>query len=117
MKWLALHIDTSPAGLEPVSSALGDLGIEGLVIEDEGDFRDFLEHNRQYWDYVDEELDRAMAGKCRVTFYVEDSDQGFATVAAARIAMAELKKAHPEYAPLLMTLDGLEDADWKRRYP
>ena len=116
MKWLALHIDTSPAGLEPVSSALGDLGIEGLVIEDEGAFRDFLEHNRQYWDYVDEELDRAMAGKCRVTFYVEDSDQGFATVAAARIAMAELKKAHPEYAPLLMTMDGLEDADWENNW-
>ena len=116
MKWLALHIDTSPAGLEPVSSALGDLGIEGLVIEDEGDFRDFLEHNRQYWDYVDEDLDRAMAGKCRVTFYVEDSDQGFATVAAARIAMAELKKAHPEYAPLLMTMDGLEDADWENNW-
>ena len=116
MKWLAIHIDTSPAGLEPVSSALGDLGIEGLVIEDEGDFRDFLEHNRQYWDYVDEELDRAMAGKCRVTFYVEDSDQGFATVAAARIAMAELKKAHPEYAPLLMTMDGLEDADWENNW-
>ena len=116
MKWLALHIDTSPAGLEPVSSAPGDLGIEGLVIEDEGDFRDFLEHNRQYWDYVDEELDRAMAGKCRVTFYVEDSDQGFATVAAARIAMAELKKAHPEYAPLLMTMDGLEDADWENNW-
>lgn len=76
MKWLAIHIDTSPAGLEPVSSMLEDLGIEGLVIEDEGDFRDFLEHNRQYWDYVDEELDRSMAGKCRVTFYVEDGRPG-----------------------------------------
>ena len=116
MKWLALHIDTSPAGLEPVSAMLEDLGIEGLVIEDEGDFRDFLEHNRQYWDYVDEELDRSMAGKCRVTFYVEDGDQGFTTVAAARIAMADLKKAHPEYAPLIMTIDGIEDADWENNW-
>ena len=116
MKWLAIHIDTSPAGLEPVSSMLEDLGIEGLVIEDEGDFRDFLEHNRQYWDYVDEELDRSMAGKCRVTFYVEDGDQGFTTVAAARIAMADLKKAHPEYAPLIMTIDGIEDADWENNW-
>ena len=71
MKWLALHIDTSPAGLDAVSDLLGDLGIEGLVIEDEGDFRQFLENNRQYWDYVDEELDQSMAGKCRVTFYLE----------------------------------------------
>ena len=116
MKWLAIHIDTSPAGLEPVSSMLEDLGIEGLVIEDEGDFRDFLEHNRQYWDYVDEELDRSMAGKCRVTFYVEDGDQGFTTVAAARIAMADLKKAHSEYAPLIMTIDGIEDADWENNW-
>ena len=116
MKWLAIHIDTSPAGLEPVSAMLEDLGIEGLVIEDEGDFRDFLEHNRQYWDYVDEELDRSMAGKCRVTFYVEDGDQGFTTVAAARIAMADLKKAHPEYAPLIMTIDGIEDADWENNW-
>ena len=116
MKWLAIHIDTSPAGLEPVSAMLEDLGIQGLVIEDEGDFRDFLEHNRQYWDYVDEELDRSMAGKCRVTFYVEDGDQGFTTVAAARIAMADLKKAHPEYAPLIMTIDGIEDADWENNW-
>ena len=116
MKWLAIHIDTAPAGLEPVSAMLEDLGIEGLVIEDEGDFRDFLEHNRQYWDYVDEELDKSMAGKCRVTFYVEDSGQGFTTVAAARIAMAELKQQHPEYAPLIMTMDGLEDADWENNW-
>ena len=40
MKWLELHIDTTPAGLEPVSDMLRDLGIEGLVIEDEGDFRE-----------------------------------------------------------------------------
>ena len=116
MKWLALHIDTSPAGLEPVSAMLEDLGIEGLVIEDEGDFRDFLEHNRQYWDYVDEELDQSMTGKCRITFYVEESDQGFTTVAAVRIAMAVLKKEHPEYAPLLMTMDGIEDADWENNW-
>ena len=43
MKWLALHIDTSPAGLEPVETMLSSLGIDGLVIEDEADFRRFLE--------------------------------------------------------------------------
>ena len=116
MKWLALHIDTSPAGLEPVEAMLSSLGIDGLVIEDETDFRQFLEQNKQYWDYVDEELDRSMTGKCRVTFYVEESGQGFALVAAVRIAMAELKKAHPDYAPLLLTMDGLEDADWENNW-
>ena len=88
MKWFELHIDTTPAGLDSVSDMLGDLGIEGLVIEDEGDFRQFLESNRQYWDYVDEELDQSMTGKCRITFYLEQNDEGVAKIAAVRIAMA-----------------------------
>ncbi len=116
MKWLALHIDTSPAGLEPVETLLSSLGIDGLVIEDEADFRRFLEQNQQYWDYVDEDLDRSMTGKCRVTFYVEEGEAGFGTVAAVRIALAQLKAAHPEYAPLIMSMDGLEDADWENNW-
>ncbi|MBD5162236.1 MAG: 50S ribosomal protein L11 methyltransferase [Oscillibacter sp.] len=116
MKWLALHIDTSPAGLEPVEAALSALGIDGLVIEDETDFRRFLEQNTQYWDYVDEALDRSMTGKCRITFYAEENEAGFGQVAAARIALARLKEAHPEYAPLLMTMDGIEDADWENNW-
>ena len=116
MKWLALHIDTSPAGLEPVENLLSALGIDSLVIEDEGDFRRFLEQNQQYWDYVDEKLDHSMAGKCRITFYAEENPEGFAQVAAARIALAELKRDHPDYAPLLMSVDGLEDADWENNW-
>ena len=116
MKWLALHIDTSPAGLEPVEAALSALGIDSLVIEDEADFRRFLEQERQYWDYVDEDLDRSMTGKCRVTFYAEENEAGFTLVAAARIALAKLKEAHPEYAPLIMTIDGVEDADWENNW-
>lgn len=116
MKWLALHIDTVPQGLEPLETMLSSLGIDGLVIEDETDFRRFLEQNKQYWDYVDEELDRSMTGKCRVTFYVEDTEAGFGQVAAVRIALAQLKEDHPEYAPLLMTVDGIEDADWENNW-
>ena len=116
MKWFSLHIDTCPAGVERVSAMLGDLGIDGLVIEDEGDFRRFLEQNRQYWDYVDEELDRSMAGKCRLTFYLEQNEEGLGKIAAVRIAMAELKDRHPEYAPLLLTMEGVEDADWENNW-
>lgn len=41
MKWLELHIDTARAGLEPVSELLREQGVEGLVIDDEADFKDF----------------------------------------------------------------------------
>lgn len=36
MKWLELKLDTSPAGLDPVSQLLEEQGITGLVIDDEG---------------------------------------------------------------------------------
>ena len=114
--WLALHIDTVPIGLEPVELMLSNLGIDSFMVEDEGEFRDFLEQNQQYWDYVDESLDKAMTGKCRVTFYVENDGKGLNTMAAVRIALAALKRDHPEYAPLIMTVDGLEEADWANNW-
>ena len=116
MQWIEVSVPTRSDEIDDVCAQLAELGAGGMVVEDETDFQQFLEQNHQYWDYVDEELDRSMAGKCRVTFYVEDGDQGFTTVAAARIAMADLKKAHPEYAPLIMTIDGIEDADWENNW-
>ena len=116
MKWLELHVDTTPAGLEPVSELLREQGIEGLVIEDEGEFRDFLENNRQYWDYVDESLTREMAGKSRITFYLEDSPAGFTALAAVRIALSAAKPAHPEYGSLILSMENVEDADWENNW-
>ena len=116
MKWLELHIDTTPAGLEPVSDLLRDQGIEGLVIEDEGDFHSFLEQNRQYWDYVDEGLEQSMAGKCRITFYLEDSEAGYRTLAMTRIALQPFKEAHPAFGSLILTMENVEDADWENNW-
>ena len=57
MEWLELHIDTNHAGLEPLEIFLSANGVDGVVIDDEQDFQNFLENNHQYWDYVDEDLD------------------------------------------------------------
>ncbi len=116
MNWLELKIDTAPAGLDAVTELLEDLGVTGLVIDDEGDFHDFLEHNRQYWDYVDEELLAQKRGVSRVTFYASDDDEGYGLVARVRVALATLKAEHPEYAPLLMTMNRVADADWENNW-
>ena len=100
MKWLELKIDAAPAGLEPVSALLEDLGITGLVIDDEGDFQDFLEHNHAYWDYVDDQLMQEKKGLCRITFYLEDSPDGYNTLAQVRMALSRVKQEHPEYGRL-----------------
>ena len=116
MQWLELKIDTTPAGLTPVSDLVEGLGITGLVIEDEGDFHDFLEHNHQYWDYVDEELMEAKRGICRITFYVSADNEGMDTVAKVRVALSELKKRRSDCGSLLMTMAQVDDADWENNW-
>ena len=116
MKWLELHIDTNHAGLDAVEILLSSLGIDGLVIDDEAEFQDFLENNRQYWDYVDEELEQSMRGKSRVTFYLPADETGFSKMAEVRIALAKLKQERDDCGSLLMTLEDLEDADWENNW-
>lgn len=116
MDWLELHIDTSAAGIDAVSSLLEQQGVEGLIIDDEQDFHDFLEHNHQYWDYVDEDLLAQKRGNSRISFYLAPDDEGINTVANVRIALAALKEQHPEYAPLIMTVDNVSDSDWENNW-
>ena len=116
MKWLELHVDTTPDGIEPVSDLLADYGVEGLIIDEEGDFKSFLENNRQYWDYVDEELLAEKRGKCRVTFYLPEDEGGWSAVAQIRIALSAFKKQHPEYAPLILSMENVADEDWENNW-
>ena len=116
MDWLELHIDTVHAGLDAVETLLSSLGIDGVVIDDETEFQDFLENNHQYWDYVDEELEKQMQGKSRVTFYLEAGEEGFAKMGEVRMALEELKRQRSDCGTLLMTLENLEEADWENNW-
>ena len=75
-KWLEIAINTTPDRLDEVIAKLTAAGMAGLVIEDEAEFQQFLEQNRQYWDYVDQELLDRMKGVTRVKFYVTDDADG-----------------------------------------
>ena len=116
MDWLELKIDTSHAGLDAVTELLEQQGVTGVMIDDEADFQSFLENNRQYWDYVDDDLLAQKKGVSRVTFYLERNDEAYGIVAAVRMAMSELKKDHPEYAPLLLTMEDVADEDWESNW-
>lgn len=116
MDWLELKIDTSHAGLDAVTDMLEQQGITGVMIDDEADFQSFLENNRQYWDYVDDDLLAQKKGVSRVTFYLERNEDAYGTVAAVRMAMSALKKDHPEYAPLLLTMADVADEDWENNW-
>ena len=116
MNWLELHIETNHAGLEPVETMLSALGIDGVVIDDETEFQDFLENNHQYWDYVDEGLEKKMQGVSRVTFYLAADEEGFAKMGEVRIALQSLKESRSDCGSLLLTLENLQDADWENNW-
>ena len=76
IKWLEVAVNTTPDRLDQVCAKLAAAGMDSLVIEDEQEFLSFLEQNRQYWDYVDQELLDRMKGVTRVKFYVTDDEDG-----------------------------------------
>ena len=76
--WLEVTVDTTEPQLDDLCAKLTMNGATGLAIEDENDFKTFLEQNRQYWDYVDDELLERMKGAARVKFYVTDDADGMA---------------------------------------
>ena len=101
IKWLEVAVNTTPEKLDEVCAKLTAAGMDALVIEDEGDFLNFLEQNRQYWDYVDQELLDRMKGVTRVKFYVTDDDTGRAQLEAYTRGLGW------EY-----TVTSLTDNDW-----
>ena len=116
MRWLEVHIDTNHAGLDTVQAMLSGLDVDGVMIEDEEEFQDFLENNHDYWDYVDEDLERHMAGRSRITFYLEAQEAGFAKLGEVRVALEGLKRERRDLGTLLMTLEDVEDADWENNW-
>ena len=116
MKWLELHIDTTHGGLDTVVALLSALDIDGVVIDDETEFQDFLENNHQYWDYVDEDLEKEMQGKSRITFYLPEDETGFAKLGEVRIALQKLKEERSDCGTLLMTMDDLQESDWENNW-
>ena len=81
--WLEVTVETTDAQMEDLAARLTMNGAEGLVLENETDFRTFLEQNRQYWDYVDDALLERMRGVARIKFYVTDDEAGKALMAQA----------------------------------
>ena len=71
MDYLEVTIQTASAGIETVASALTASGFDSLVVEDQAEYETFLEDNRAYWDYIDEEFQAELQGLSRIKLYLE----------------------------------------------
>lgn len=103
MNYIEISIETPESELDARCDELCALGCSGVIIENENDFKDFLENNRQYWDYVDDELRRSYTGVSRLKCYITDDDEGAALLTLIR----------QRYA---VTTRPVADSDWENNW-
>jgi len=118
MDWLQVSIYTSPEGIEPLCGRLYNLGITGVEIQDKDDFEDFLENNKQYWDYVDEDLREKMSGETRVKIYVSDNETGHNQLSAVRDDLVSFKSLDSDnlFGSLRVEIDTMHEEDWENNW-
>jgi len=106
MAWLEITVETEAGRIEQAAAALTAQGFSELVIEDQQEFEEFLEGNRDYWDYIDEELKEKLQGLSRIKLYLEDTDEkGLKKLTAAA-----------EKLGLPMSVAALPETDWEESW-
>ena len=75
MAWLEITVHTTGTDPDRAVAALTAAGFSDLVIEDQEEFETFLDQNRAYWDYIDEDLQEKLQGLSHIKLYLEDGDQ------------------------------------------
>ena len=121
MQYLEITIQTTSRGIDAVASALTAGGFSDLVLEDQAEFESFLDENRNYWDYIDEELQQQLEGLSQIKLYLEDTDTaGFARLEKLLEDLRQKNKKE-KYGSLEMTAVPLQEVDWeeswKENYP
>ena len=111
MAWLEITIDTVSKKINTVVTNLTAKGFADLVIEDQEEFETFLEENRAYWDYIDEDLQEKLQGLSHIKLYLEDTDT--AGLQRLEAVVSQLGLAM-KTAPLAET--NWEES-WKDNYP
>ena len=104
MRYIEVTVNTPGAEIDARCQEMANMGAGGFVIENEEDFKDFLEQNHQYWDYVDDELENQFAGVSRIKCYLTDDEDG----------LAVLRRINAAYDDV--TTSYVEDSDWENNW-
>ena len=104
MRYWECVLDTAAEEIDTRCEELASLGVGGFVIENEEDFREFLENNRQYWDYVDQALEDQFSGISRLKFYLSDDEEGLSV-------LRQIRSLYPA-----VSVSAVEDSDWENNW-
>jgi len=106
MAWLEITIDTDSKRIGSVATRLTAQGFSELVIEDQEEFESFLDENRAYWDYIDEDFQQKLQGLSHIKLYLEDDDTA---------SLSRLEKTLQEMN-LSMTVKALPETNWEESW-
>ena len=106
MAWLEITIDTVSKKIDAVVTSLTAAGFADLVIEDQEEFETFLEQNREYWDYIDEEFQEKLQGLSHIKIYLEDTD----TASLQRL------EDRVKLLGLTMRVEPMAEVDWEESW-
>ena len=118
MQWIEVCIKTTSQAIELVGERLTMLGFDSFIMDDQDEFHEFLENNKQYWDYVDEGLEKQMQGLSQIRLYLEDSPAAPETISYLKDQLRLLPQQYPtiEFGTLDVTLDHVKDEDWENNW-
>ncbi|MBR6377832.1 MAG: 50S ribosomal protein L11 methyltransferase [Oscillospiraceae bacterium] len=118
MEWLELTIDSASRGIDLLETALTMNGFDSFIIDDEAEFHTFLETNRDYWDIVDEDLEKSLEGISRIRLYLEDRPDAREEIARLRELLAGLLEAYPQagLGSLKLSMANVKDEDWENNW-
>ena len=117
MDYLEVTIQTASAGIETVASTLTASGFDSLVVEDQAEYENFLEDNRAYWDYIDEEFQQELQGLSRIKLYLEADGTEEKQLQKLQKVLDSLKKrTKKNLGTLEITSQLLPETNWEESW-
>ena len=118
MDYLEVTVQTTGAGIEAAAAALTAGGFDSLIIEDQAEYESFLEDNRAYWDYIDEEFQQQLQGLSRIKLYLECDGTEEAQLQKLHKVLDALKgrSAGKKLGDLTVTTSLLPETNWEESW-
>ena len=117
MDYLEVTIQTASAGIELVANALTAGGFDSLVVEDQAEYENFLEDNRAYWDYIDEEFQQELQGLSRIKLYLEvDGNEEKQLKKLEKVLDALKKRTKKNLGTLELSSQLLPETNWEESW-
>ncbi len=114
MEWKELKIYTSHEGIDTLSNALIMNGIDGFVINDPEDVKEFERNKKSSWDYIGEEVYELVCKGTFITVYISDDESGTSQLEAVLNAVQLLKSSNitGAYGELNISCESVKEEDW-----